>query len=177
MLLRHGETDANKQKIYMGRLNYGLNEDGRHQAMQVKLPFQPNMIISSPLKRARETSVALDLPTIDVIEDSRLIEKSGGSIEGKTYNEIACNYPDLWNIWETKSLKYILEARFPGGESDADVIKRIDDFFAEMEHTYQGRTILVITHSGVIQAIRYLLGKDKKDIYLTPIPPCYIEVL
>lgn len=177
MLLRHGETDANKQKIYMGRLNYGLNEVGQNQALQVKLPFLPDIIISSPLKRTQETAIALGLPRIEIIEDSRLIEKSGGSIEGKTYEEIARNHPESWNIWETKPLEYIVEARFPYGESDAEVIKRVDSFFTETEKFHHGKTILVVTHSGVIQATRYLLGKDKEAIYLTPIPSCYIEVL
>jgi broad specificity phosphatase PhoE len=178
-LLRHGETDANKQKVYMGRLNYGLNEKGREQAWQVTLPLMPDLIIVSPLKRTKETAAVISatLPAIPTHEDTRLIEKSGGDIEGKTYDEIAKKHPESWGIWNDQPIEYILKAKFPNGESDQEVISRVEEFIVKTELQHQHKTILLVTHSGVIQALRYLAGKSKEEIYLTPIPACHVEVL
>lgn len=177
VLLRHGETDANKQKIYMGGQDYGLNEIGLKHATQVELPFIPDVVFTSTLKRTKETaaSVLAGSTSIKIQEDARLVEKSGGDIEGKTYDEIAKNYPDVWNIWDDKPIEYILKARFPNGESDAEVINRVEKFFVDMEQKYQNKNILIVTHSGVFQAIRYLIGKTKDEIYLTPVPSCLVE--
>lgn len=179
ILLRHGETDANKQKIYMGRQDYGLNENGQEQASQVELPFTPDIVFTSPLKRTKETATSIRTGStpITMQEDARLIEKSGGDIEGKTYDEIAKNHPEAWNIWVDKPIEYILKARFPNGESDEEVISRVENFFIDMEQKHQDKNILIVTHSGVIQAIRYLVGKTKDEIYLTPVPSCHVEVV
>lgn len=178
VLMRHGETDANKQKLYMGRLDIALNGRGKKQASQVQLPFKPDIIYSSPLKRARKTAriVALDLD-IKVKLDERLIEKSGGDIEGRHYQEIATKHPETWDIWKSKPLNFILNARFPNGESDSDVITRVEELILELEKNYSNQCVLLVTHSGVIQAARYLAGKNKNDIYLTPIPACHFEAL
>lgn len=179
ILLRHGQTDANKQKIYMGRLDYSLNEEGRKQAGSVILPFAPDLIISSPLKRTRETAdiILSKTPIEEISVDDRIIEKSGGEIEGKTYDIIAQNYPEAWNIWESRPLDFILKAKFPAGESDEEVSIRLEEFFTDIENQYQDKTILLVTHSGVIQAIRYLIGKNKEAIYLTAVPSCHIEII
>lgn len=162
----------------MGRLDLPLNDNGKNQASQVQLPFQPNVIYSSPLKRTQETAkiVASDLG-LKVSLDNRLIEKSGGDIEGKPYEEIAHQYPEVWNIWETHSLDFIIQAKFLSGESDSDVITRIEKLILELEKKHSDQNILLVTHSGVIQATRYLSGKNKSEIYLTPVPACHFEVL
>lgn len=175
--LRHGETDANGQKIYMGRLDFDLNDTGIDQAKQTSLPFNPDVVLHSPLKRAKQTA---DLVTrsyaISPVPDERLLEKAGGSIDGLKYSEIAQKYPDIWGIWEDNPLDYVVEATFPNGESDLDVAERLESLLAELEATHQGKNILLVTHSGVIQSARYLFGQSKEAIYFEPVPNCRIEM-
>lgn len=177
VLLRHGQTDANSQKIYMGRLDFDLNDTGTDQARQTILPFAPDVVLHSPLKRTEQTAgLATKGHTVTLIPEERLLEKAGGGIDGLKYAEIAQKYPEAWGIWEDNPLEYIVEVAFPGGESDLDVAKRLEDLLAELEATHQGKNILLVTHSGVIQAARYLFGQSKEAIYFEPVPNCKVEI-
>lgn len=179
ILVRHGQTDANKQKAYMGRLDYDLNKTGLDQSATIALPAQPDCIFSSPLKRAQQTAEILrDKYTIsEIVVDERLIEKAGGEIEGMAYEKIAQNYPAVWGTWKSHQLDSIMNTRFPGGESDAEVAQRLEQLFFELEQRYQGKNIVLVTHSGVIQSARYLLGKTKDEIYAHPVPSCHVELI
>jgi broad specificity phosphatase PhoE len=176
-LLRHGQTDANGQKIYMGRLDFDLNDTGTNQAKETILPFAPDVVLHSPLKRAKQTAdLATKAHAATPAPDERLLEKAGGDIDGLQYSEIAQKYPKVWGVWEDNSLEYVVEATFPGGESDLDVANRLEDLLAELEATHQGKNILLVTHSGVIQAARYLFGQSKEAIYFEPVPNCRVEL-
>ncbi len=179
VLVRHGQTDANKKKAYMGRLDYDLNKTGLDQAATIVLPTQPDYIITSPLKRTQQTAAILgkkySIPTNTV--DERLIEKAGGEIEGLSYKTIAKDYPEVWGIWESHPLEFIIKSRFPGGESDSEVAERFEQLLFELEQKYQHKYIVLVTHSGVIQSARYLLGKTKHEIYTVPVPSCHSEVI
>jgi broad specificity phosphatase PhoE len=176
-VLRHGETDANGQKIYMGRLDFDLNDTGTYQAKETVLPVTPDVVLHSPLKRTKQTAdLATKGHTVALTPDERLLEKAGGDIDGLKYAEIAQKYPEVWGIWDDNSLEYIVEATFPGGESDLDVVNRLEDLLVELEATHQGKNILLVTHSGVIQAARYLFGQSKEDIYFKPVPNGIAEI-
>jgi broad specificity phosphatase PhoE len=175
-LLRHGQTDANDQKIYMGRLDYELNDVGIQQAQGVTLPFAPDVVLHSPLKRTLQTAQIV-AGGYDLISESRLIEKAGGDIEGMRYDDIAEKYPDVWGTWQDKPLEEIVNATFPGGESDFEVSLRFEELILELESRYTNKSILLVTHSGVMQAARYTFGGSKESIYFDPISNCGIDIL
>lgn len=179
LILRHGETQANKENIYMGRKDYPLNEAGRAQAGLVELPFTVDIVYYSPLQRAQETMKIITqkhIPRGGTYPATALMEKSGGKdVEGRKYIDLAFNYPDVWDIWGSHSLQSIINSKFPNGESDVDVIKRFEQFISECEKKHTKKNILLVTHSGVIQASRYLQGFSKHKIYLSRINHCQIE--
>lgn len=179
ILVRHGETQANKDKVFMGRLDYELTENGIRQARSVSLQITPDYIFSSPLKRALSTAKIISEihsgPEIQIEES--LSERSGGEIEGLKYSEIAKRYPDLWDSYIKFPLRIAVRSRFPDGESDYDVAKRMEDLFISLENKFINKTIALVTHSGVIQATRYLRGKSKEEIYLHKIGNCHIETI
>ncbi len=179
VLVRHGETQANKDKIFMGRLDYDLNETGVNQAKSVIIQISPDYIFSSPLKRALSTAkiISENLSGPQVQIEERLSERSGGEIEGLTYNQIAEKHPDLWNLYYENPLETAVHTRFPAGESDYDVAKRVEDLFTTLENKFENKKIMFVTHSGVIQATRYLMGKSKEEIYLNKISNCHVETL
>ncbi len=174
-VVRHAQTDANKNLVYAGRLNSQLTEDGIQETKKILLSFEPDFIFSSPLDRAYDTAKIILGNERQIELDERLIEKDGGLIQNLTYTEIAEKYPDVWNIWETHSLDEIQRVRFPEGESDSDVVKRVENFLEEKEKLYKNKNILLVSHAGVLLAMRYLFGYPKEEIYLKPTKNSFIE--
>lgn len=140
-LLRHGQTDYNAQgNKYCGRTDLPLNEKGRKQAEELRDQLQGMQfdgIFSSPLLRARDT--ARIVTGQDAQPDARLIEIDFGQWEGKIRAEFD---PESWENWErdpenTKAGKT--------GESGAEVLARVEEFFSELSPG----NYLVVAHNGV----------------------------
>lgn len=86
-LIRHGETDWNKQKRIQGREDIELNDNGITQAQKCGYVLQGlpiDIIVSSPLKRAKETAeiIALSVGINDVMIEDNLIERDYGKLSG-----------------------------------------------------------------------------------------------
>ena len=85
-IMRHGETDWNKEKRLQGQSDIELNEFGRNLAYKTKeglKDVQVDLVITSPLKRARETALIVKGDReIPVIEDARIEEMCFGEYEG-----------------------------------------------------------------------------------------------
>lgn len=177
LFLRHGQTDGNQKGIYMGQTtDSSLNEAGRSQAKKVVINSKIDVAISSPLKRAFQTAeIVLADGSHTTRLDKRLLEKDGGKIEGMTYEDIKKTYPEVWDIWSVKELEDIIAVKFPGGECDQDVVDRVENLIVELEAAHDDKTILFSTHSGVLQAARYLFGRPEKEIFLEKIPNCWID--
>lgn len=155
-IVRHGETDWNLIKREQGRIDIELNETGINQALILKEKLKDikfDKVFSSPLKRAYKTATILT--NNNIIKDDRLMERSGGELEGKySYeipNDIDFNDPN--------------EKRF-NIESIIDFRKRIKDFFDDILNNYPNKNILVVTHAGVgIYARCYFEGEPKDNNY------------
>ena len=87
MLTRHGQTNWNVQKKVMGRCDEPLNEKGMEQAEETSDSLKDtdiDLIICSPLKRAKQTSDKINEGrNIPIIYDDRIIERDFGEFEGK----------------------------------------------------------------------------------------------
>ena len=86
-VIRHGQTDWNIQKRVMGRHDEPLNETGLHQAEEAKnnlMNTKIDIIICSPLKRARQTAEVINEGrNIPIVYDDRITERDFGEFEGK----------------------------------------------------------------------------------------------
>ena len=87
-VVRHGQTEWNALEKLQGQTDIELNEVGREQAQitgeQIKNE-NIDLIITSPLKRARETAEIINKNfNAPIIEDKRLMERGYGELEGKT---------------------------------------------------------------------------------------------
>ncbi len=157
-LIRHGQTDANKNNIYQGAsLDPPLNKTGKRQAADLARYFgkhyrDVSKIIMSPSVRAVETAAAIvqelwyvngkELPT-EVQPD--LHEIDHGVWEGKTLQEIQRTYPKLLEQWWYGDP---LTVEFPGGEKIVDAIARVDRVFAAILDTNPKEHIVVVAHGG-----------------------------
>lgn len=146
-LIRHGETEQNKQNIIQGRIDNPLNETGKIQARHVASWFQKNqialdVIYSSPLIRAVETAMILKdgihhFQTIHLHEG--LIERNFGDYDGKPIQ------PDYFD--------HVIQETIQGMERhqvlEERVLKTLDDI--ALKHPHQ--TIAIVCHSHVIKAL------------------------
>lgn len=153
-LVRHGETDWNRQRRWQGRLGVGLNELGRRQAAAA-VPLLTDVgwswMVSSPLDRTRQTAriIADSLPEMPISDDDEVVERAYGAAEGMLASEAARRWPD---------------GAFPGMEPDAELGARGAQALRRIagEHTGNG---IVVTHGSFIRCtISRLCGVDAPRI-------------
>ena len=145
LLVRHGETAANRARLALGRADPPLTERGRDQADALARAlgeFGVHRIITSPLQRARETAAAiataLDL-TVDV--DDRLVEMDYGEWDERSFSEFP---PEDLARWRR-------DATFapPGGESLLAVGERVAALCQEL---VEGPPVILVSHVSPIKA-------------------------
>lgn len=148
-LLRHGETKYNADgNRYCGRTDIDLTEKGMGQANLVNTQLKGmifDAVYASPLKRALYTAeIASGIKTVQA--DQRLIEVDFGDWEGKTKEEFIAENAGLWDSWMNDPAM----AKAGGtGESAAEVVSRVDDFYQELLQKHPSGNVLVVGHNGV----------------------------
>jgi probable phosphoglycerate mutase len=145
ILVRHGETEANAGGLLQGRSDRGLTERGRRQAAAVAAALAPvsgrgATVVSSPLRRARETAEAFGGP---VVVDERWIELDYGEFDGRDALALRSSLTHGWSDPEWAP---------PGGESLADVTRRVSAACEELAAVDSSRDIIVVTHVSPIKA-------------------------
>ena len=146
-LIRHGETDWNRQGLIQGETDIPLGEIGAQEVRSWRLPpeFDDFRWMSSPLLRARQTAEILSgqpPPT-----DPRLVEMSWGQWEGRTLKDLRAEIGNLMVAWEAEGLDF----RGPDGESPRDVQNRTCSLLEELAVARE--PTVAVTHKGVIRAI------------------------
>ena len=170
LLLRHGETDWNRQSRFQGQIDVPLNATGRQQAQQAAAFLRQTPIkraYSSPMARPRETAelVLEHHAHVPLIPDQGLLEIGHGLWEGKLEEEIQARWPQLLATWKAAPHQVVMPG--PGGETIQQVSQRA---VAAMERIAQdlvdGDTALVVAHDAVNKAILcHLLGLSPAHIW------------
>ena len=166
----HGETTWNAVNRVCGRIEVELTEKGREQAAALgdKLKDKGiDVIISSPMKRAYETSrIIAERCGISSIEiDDRLIEQSYGIYEGKDRR-------DNGFLENKKQFAY----RYPGGESMMQVAYRTYGLIEELKEKYRGRNVLIVCHGGVCRVINtYFRDMSNEEFFRYSLENCEME--
>lgn len=179
-IIRHGETRLNALGCLQGWTDEPLNQNGKDLAIITgealkDIPF--DLVITSPLKRARETGeLAISASEknwgrkIPIIEDCRIMELNWGCWEGLGCLESNFEVPDPnYNTFYTDPFHY---QGSPDGDSITDLIKRTADFFNELiaNPEYQDKTILIATHGCALRAMLNPLYKDKNSFWQEHVP-------
>lgn len=154
-LLRHGETDWNREGKIQGHTDIPLNNCGREQIAQTAAGMAGvcphiDIILCSPLSRAREsariTAERLNYPIDRIVEEELLIERSFGEAEGMTAEEREEKYPN----YQYSDTGY----RFPGMEPIEELMKRARSVLRKMADTYRGQeNILAVSHGALLAAV------------------------
>ena len=160
ILIRHGETDWNREGRLQGSQDIPLNDLGRRQAAEAAAKlraFAPDFAeldyIVSPMQRARETAdiifAELGMPAQGYRFDERLRELSFGSWEGFTWREMRTREKDLAQARQRDKWGFIP----PGGESYRMLSERIRPLIEGLE-----RETVIVSHGGVARAVLALTG-------------------
>lgn len=159
ILVRHGETDWNREDRIQGGLDIPLNELGRKQAKDIALKLANTLIdyiFSSKLSRAYETAIEIAKHHgLKVLTDSRLDELRQGEWEGMKTSKARALYPHLYSRWE----KDPTSVKPPGGESVKETFERTANFLTEEILCREG-TVVIVAHKVINALIKLILKKD-----------------
>jgi probable phosphoglycerate mutase len=168
-MLRHGQTEYNAGNRMQGQLDTELSDLGRDQAVaaaEVLAKRQPLLIVSSDLRRALDTAMALgERSGVPVEIDERLRETHLGDWQGMTHIEVDTEAPGARQAWRD-------DATWAphGGESRVDVAARGMPLISELvsSQTEWGtdepeRPVVLVAHGGLIAALTAALLKLPVD--------------
>ena len=143
-LVRHGETEWNRERRIQGSTDIPMNDTGRDQAHATAARLDTagwDAVVTSPLSRARETAeiiahrLALPAPRVE----PELAERRHGTLEGLTGEE-----------------RRALEAEavpIEGLESRVSVVSRAVPALLRLGARHPGGSVVAVTHGGVIQSV------------------------
>jgi 2,3-bisphosphoglycerate-dependent phosphoglycerate mutase len=152
LLARHGETDWNRERRLQGSTDIPLNDLGRTQAKRLATELEDvelTAIYSSDLQRARETAeIVAAAKKLRVHADRGLRERSFGSWEGLTRQEIAERFGDL---------------EHHDGESDEDVRSRVLAVMHRIVTSNPEGNVLVVSHGSALNALWHHAGGERLE--------------
>ena len=166
IIIRHGQTSWNEHHRVQGLSDQPLSKEGRRQAALLGKRFAKkhlNAIYTSKLKRAKETgeAVARYHPHLEVIAEKTLNEMDWGCWEGLTFEQVEKKHPEQFAARQKDKFRSAPR----GGESPADLKKRLTPFLRKLVNKHRGQTALIVGHGGVNRVMMgILLGWDGQKI-------------
>lgn len=183
-IVRHGETNWNKERRVQGHTDIPLNDYGRHLAEETARGMKNiriDMAYTSPLSRARETAqIILGDRDVPLYDEDRIKELSFGSYEG-----LCCSGEnrepgsDEFNKFFTDTANYVSPE---DGETVAELFKRTGDFLKEIctREDLKEKYILVSTHGAAMTALlNHIKGNmSAADFWRDEVPPnCSVTIV
>ena len=151
LLIRHGETDWNREGRVMGWSPVPLNASGRHQIEQLAARLKgvrADALYASPLQRTIESAAIIGAALgLSPIPDDRWIEAKITGWEGKLWSELE-GHPIRERYYAAPT-----ETRLPDGEMFAEVRDRVATVAAELERRHRNGMIAVVSHADPIRAV------------------------
>lgn len=164
-LVRHGESEGNRDKMFTGHGAYGITDLGRAQAEAVGRALSdplPTAVYSSDLPRAVQTAAPLVARTgLPLIQQASLRERDMGDYVGKTFAQIQAEYPAGWKALVERDPAYTP----PGGESHEALAARVGEALDALRARHPDGRVVVVSHGVAIHhMLRYLLGVPSHGI-------------
>ena len=158
-----------------GPLNPALTEKGLKEANLVAeevAKLQPDVLISSPLQRTRQTADIVAKATgLPVLVDPIWIECSFGVWDGMSIDEVRDAFPVEYAKW-LSTTSYAP----PEGESYESTMARAVQGLLSLVDEYPGKKVCVITHNGIIKtALAAAMKVDSTAIFNIDVSPCSIS--
>lgn len=156
---RHGQTQYNLEKRICGRADVALTPRGIQQAhmlASIMVPYSVDLILSSPLKRARDTAeIVGEKIGAEVRFDDRLMERDFGETDGTPEAT-----PGFQHQFEQFGYQY------PAGETLLHVVQRVYNLLDEIKFRCQDQNVMIISHGGVCRVINsYFNSLDNREFF------------
>ncbi len=170
LIVRHGQSEANKNCIFAGHTDTPLSELGLAQAARtaeyIAENYHVDCVYASDLLRAYHTGKAVaDRLGLDVKTHHKLREIYAGDWEGRPFDELSRNYPEEYGLWRNN----IGLARCVGGESLAEVQQRTLPVVRNIVFANEGKTIVIATHATVVRSLQcYAMGVPLSEMKNIP---------
>lgn len=145
-VVRHGQVEANTKHLIVSTTDIELNDTGKKQVEELSKKIEQleyDKIISSPLKRTKQTAEMINKKKRPIVWEDRLIERRAGNFEN------VCT--DTFNF--KPYANYLENLDCPNGEKIVDFCDRVWEFLNELEEKYNDKNIILVTHHGVCRAI------------------------
>ena len=158
IIIRHGETDWNRQHRFQGQIDVPLNATGRQQAERLALAMadEPlDAVLASDLQRAQATAQTVRQRLTQLRSSALTLEplwreQSFGALEGLDVPTIQREHAPLWARWIRHEADYALPG---GGESNQAFHDRVLQALATTVKAHAGQRVAVFTHGGVLDML------------------------
>ncbi len=183
LLVRHGETDWNKESRFQGIRDIPLNDHGRSQGDKARAFLQDipiDFAVSSPMLRPKETAEIIleQHPGVELTTTSELVEICHGLWEGMLEAEIQAEYPELLQQWKERPET----VQMPEGENLQQVWNRGVAAWNKVVSDYSNSdtplTGLIVAHDAINKVIIcYLLGLKPDNFWNIKQGNCAVSVI
>jgi len=150
ILVRHGESEGNRDRTFTQHTHVPLTARGREQALasgqSIATRYKPTRVVASPYARARETAeIIAGVLGLGVDLDGAFREQSFGIFAGQPYESLltdaAYHEGPRWQ-WRPQD-----------GESLIDVYERVVPAFDQIARASAGHDVVIVSHGGVMLAL------------------------
>jgi probable phosphoglycerate mutase len=169
LLVRHGETDWNREGRFQGQIDIPLNPRGTSQARAARdflAPVTIHRAYTSTMARPRQTAEVIleEHPRVPLTSTGGLVEIGHGRWEGRLEEEIAATWPELLAAWKREPHTVTM----PDGETLQQVWDRsVATWRTIVRGLAAEETALVVAHDAVNKTILCdLLGLSPADIWM-----------
>lgn len=160
---RHGESQANADRVFAGWMDSPLTAKGRREANEegkrlARDGVTFDLIVSSPLLRAYDTAMiiakALDYPVADIITLEELKERSAGTYEGKPNDSLSRRPQHIDAIGEA------------GGETREVFARRVSNSLATIStEAVDRQSVLIVAHAGWYKMAKCLIEQNDINVF------------
>ena len=177
LLVRHGQTEWNREERFRGQIDVPLNAIGERQAAALAerlAVFPVAAIYTGPLQRAARTGqICAERLGLRAQALPGLLHLHFGQWQGLSPAEVAASQPDLYQQWITAPAS----VRFPGGESLADMQQRALSALETVVAKHPGETVVLVAHLAVNRALLCaLLGLDLNRYWMLRQDTCCLNI-
>jgi len=153
VLVRHGQTDANLNRVLQGQSDGELNSTGRQQAEELGRhlkDFRIDQIIASPMRRARDTAAAIaQYHRLPIKITPLVVEWNCGVLDGVP--------AEIFRKKLQESEAPLSSFRPEGGETLLEVRQRASAFISDVVANFQDQTVLVCSHGDFMRTLMSLV--------------------
>ena len=170
LLIRHGESAANRANVFAGNYDAELLPSGFEQAgltaEYIKHNFKVDKVYASDLHRAFHTGKCVaEALGLEAIPNKNFREIAAGKWEAVAYDEIYKNWRDEWVTW----MSDLSNGGCPGGETIKELSDRVFSELTRIAEENDGKTIAVASHATPVRSA-YTLAKFKDIKKIEEIP-------